>query len=107
LQVFDAETMGRIWSGDITKWNDEAIVSLNPNVSMPLPDEDILLCWGSNTGESVTSTFKRGLRAMSSSFDAALTTANNDLGQLPPMLAGRGISISTNSSGRIVNCTQV
>jgi ABC-type phosphate transport system substrate-binding protein len=103
--VFDAETMGRIWSGDNTKWNDSAIASLNEDIDTPLPGDDIILCWGSTTEESITQTFKRGLRAMSPEFDAALTAANDDLGSLPPILAGRGIAIATNSSGRI-NCTQ-
>jgi hypothetical protein len=104
--VFNAETMGRIWSGDITKWNDSAIASLNEDIGTPLPGDDILLCWGSSEEESVTQTFKRGMRAMSPEFDAALTAANDDLGSLPPILAGRGFAIATNSSGRI-NCTQV
>jgi hypothetical protein len=104
--VFNAETMGRIWSGDITKWNDSAIASLNEDIGTPLPGDDILLCWGSSEEESVTQTFKRGLRAMSPEFDAALTAANDDLGSLPPILAGRGFAIATNSTGRI-NCTQV
>ncbi len=98
--------MGRIWSGDITKWNDSAIASLNEDIGTPLPGDDILLCWGSSEEESVTQTFKRGLRAMSPEFNAALTAANDDLGSLPPILAGRGFAIATNSSGRI-NCTQV
>jgi phosphate transport system substrate-binding protein len=101
--VFDAKTMGRIWSGDITNWNDSAIASLNEDT--PLPSDDIILCWGSTTEESITQTFKRGLRAMSPEFDAALTAANDDLGSLPPILAGRGVAVATNSSGRI-NCTQ-
>lgn len=36
---FDGETLGRIFAGEITKWNDPALVKLNPGVK--LPDEPI------------------------------------------------------------------
>ena len=36
---FDGETLGKIFAGKITKWNDPAITALNPGVN--LPDEPI------------------------------------------------------------------
>lgn len=41
----DGKTLGDIFLGNITKWNDPAIVATNPR--LPLPDEKILVFYGS------------------------------------------------------------
>ena len=85
-------------------WNDQALVDLNPNAT--LPDQQIVLCYSNSTTESITLNFMLGLRQLSSDFDAALTAADGDLSLLPPMLGSQAIYVSTNSTGRI-NCTHV
>ena len=52
------DTLARIFSGDITRWNDPIIAQENPSYS--LPDEDIILVIrGDNSG--TTNIFTSGL----------------------------------------------
>jgi serine/threonine protein kinase/ABC-type phosphate transport system substrate-binding protein len=103
ILVLDGDTLGRIWSGNITNWSDQSLVDLNPNAT--LPDAEIMLCYGDPSIESISMEFLRGLRLLSPEFDSVLTAANGNMSLLPPMLDGRGVFIGTNSTGRI-NCTQ-
>ena len=47
-QVLDGQTLARIWAGEITTWDNEAIKSLNPTVATKLPATDILLTFAPN-----------------------------------------------------------
>ncbi|OYQ81809.1 phosphate ABC transporter substrate-binding protein PstS [Ignatzschineria sp. F8392] len=40
--VLDGETLGDIYLGKITKWNDEAIAKLNPNLQLPNQDISVV-----------------------------------------------------------------
>jgi ABC-type phosphate transport system substrate-binding protein len=40
--VLDGAALAAIWTGKIARWNDSAILSLNPNVT-DLPNQDIVL----------------------------------------------------------------
>jgi phosphate transport system substrate-binding protein len=42
-QTLDGPTLSRIWSGNITKYNDPQLTALNPG--LPLPDHDIILAY--------------------------------------------------------------
>lgn len=102
--MFDVATLGRIWSGNITHWDDDAIANLNENIT--LPHQPITLCYGARETESISVTFKQVMKERSSEFDEALRAANNSMALLPPMLAGRGIAVTTNTTGRI-SCMQM
>ena len=39
---FDGDTVAKIWLGKITKWNDPAIVALNPGVKLPTADISVV-----------------------------------------------------------------
>jgi len=49
LQVLDGTVLAAIWVGNITSWNDTAIVNLNPSLSGKLPTEQIALSF--STGD--------------------------------------------------------
>lgn len=100
MQIFDGETLGRIWTGNITHWDDPAILGLNPfDDGTILPHELIVLCYGSSDNETITQTFKRGMRALSPLFAEQLDLVD-DFSGLPPFDQGRGFS-ATNSTTRI------
>lgn len=46
--MLDGQTLARIWAGEITTWDNEAIKSLNPTVATKLPATDILLTFAPN-----------------------------------------------------------
>jgi phosphate transport system substrate-binding protein len=54
-----ASTLARIFAGDITKWNDQAIAAENPDAS--LPDQDIVVVHRSDES-GTTENFTRRLR---------------------------------------------
>jgi phosphate transport system substrate-binding protein len=65
----DAATLARIWAGDIRRWNDPAIRSLNPSMSLPaLPIQRVVRSDGSGT----TSVFVEYLRVSAPSEAAAI-----------------------------------
>lgn len=55
LQILDGQTLGDIWRGTITHWNDIGIQNLNPSISSKLPNTPILLAF---TPDVVRSTFQ-------------------------------------------------
>lgn len=65
----DAPTLARIWSGDISRWNDPAIRSLNP--SLPLPSMQIQRVVRSD-GSGTTSVFVEYLRMAAPAEAAAI-----------------------------------
>jgi ABC-type phosphate transport system substrate-binding protein len=93
LQVLDGATLGAIWSGSVVWWNDTAIQTLNP--SLTLPQERILLTYASDTSSGITQTFTRALSLFDTDF-AAAWNATGSLGW-----AGiAGIAGHANNSGR-------
>ena len=50
--IFDRPTLGRIYSGAITRWNDPQIAALNPTVA--LPDQPILVVVRSDSSGTTT-----------------------------------------------------
>jgi phosphate transport system substrate-binding protein len=49
---FTGQVLASIYSGKITRWNDPALVELNPGV--PLPDQDIRVVWRSDSSGSTS-----------------------------------------------------
>ena len=47
--MLDGTVLAAIWVGNITSWNDTAIVNLNPSLSGKLPTEQIALSF--STGD--------------------------------------------------------
>ncbi len=47
--MLDGTVLAAIWVGNITSWNDTAIVNLNPSLSGKLPTEQITLSF--STGD--------------------------------------------------------
>jgi hypothetical protein len=103
LQILDGETLGRIWTGNVTHWDDPAIASLN--VEVDLPHQPIILCYGSQGSdnvslESITETFKRGMSVLSARFAEELARLNGSFTQMAPFAEGRGFT-DTNSTTRL------
>ena len=63
--VLDRETLANIYLGKINKWNDPAIVSLNPDLANKLPDAAITAVHRSD-GSGTTEIFTIALAAFSS-----------------------------------------
>jgi ABC-type phosphate transport system substrate-binding protein len=121
-QVLDGETLGRIWTGNITHWDDPAIASRNGVVD--LPHQPIILCYGSPgiadfflvnnisfpTSESVSETFKRGMSELSSRFAGELARLNGSFTNMAPFAEGRGFT-GSNSTTRLafvrVRCSRL
>ena len=51
LQVLDGPTLGSIWTGNLTMWNDTRIAALNPNTT--LPGQPIQLAYSNDTIASI------------------------------------------------------
>lgn len=62
--ILDRPALANIYLGKITKWNDPAIVALNPKLAQYLPDADIFTAHRSD-GSGTTEVFTRALAAFS------------------------------------------
>jgi hypothetical protein len=72
-QVLDGFTLGAIWVGNVSWWNDSAITSLNPGLT--LPQEPILLGHTSNDPYStISQVFSRALIQFNPDFAAVFGT---------------------------------
>jgi len=81
----DDQTLAKIFLGDIKKWNDEAIVKLNPGIN--LPDKSILTAHRSD-GSGTTNIFSNYLAKVSSAW-AAQVGAGKSL-NWPVGVGGKG-----------------
>jgi ABC-type phosphate transport system substrate-binding protein len=92
VQILDRETLGLIWAGEITQWNDQRIKDLNPaEISALLPAADIITGYNVNNKFSVSEVFKVALASFSSTYNALLKAANDSYALMPPALAGTGV----------------
>jgi phosphate transport system substrate-binding protein len=62
--TFDRQTLAGIYSGAISKWNDQAIAKLNPDLASKLPDAAITAVHRSD-GSGTTEIFTRALSSFS------------------------------------------
>ena len=88
----DAPTLARIWSGDISRWNDPAIRALNP--SLPLPPMQIQRVVRSD-GSGTTSVFVEYLR-LSAPAEAAAIVPDGGRAKWP------GEPLSADGSSKLV-----
>ncbi len=68
--VLDRATLVGIYDGSISKWNDPAIVALNPNLAQGLPNATITVVHRSD-GSGTTEVFTRALSSFSETWAAA------------------------------------
>lgn len=85
--VLDSQTLADIFLGKITKWNDPAIVKLNPTLSATLPSKDIIVVHRSD-GSGTTFIFTDYLSSVSDEWKT--TVGNNTSVQWPVGLGGKG-----------------
>ncbi len=83
--VLDAPTLANIFLGHITKWNDPAIVALNPD--LPLPDKDIIVVHRSD-GSGTTFIFTDYLTSVSEEWANSVGKATSV--EWPVGLGGKG-----------------
>lgn len=84
--VLDRQTLVDIFNAKITKWNDPAIVALNPEMAEYLPDATITVAHRSD-GSGTTEIFTKALTA----FSADWTAGGASSVEWPVDLAGNGI----------------
>jgi phosphate transport system substrate-binding protein len=87
---FDGPTIGKIYAGQITKWNDPAIKAMNPKAN--LPDENIAVVHRSD-GSGTTAVFTDFLTKTSPEWVAKLGGADKSFGKTvawPVGLGGKG-----------------
>ena len=87
---FDGPTIGKIYAGEITKWNDPAIKSLNPKAN--LPDESIAVVHRSD-GSGTTAVFTDFLTKTSPSWVTKLGGPTKSFGKTvawPVGIGGKG-----------------
>jgi phosphate transport system substrate-binding protein len=92
----DGKTIASIFDGDITKWNDPAIVKTNPGVS--LPNASITVCVRAD-GSGTSFNFSRYLTKVSPTFKGKVNFA-----QTPPWTAPTIIRQPGNSG--VANCVK-
>jgi hypothetical protein len=100
-QILDRDTVGRIFAGDISTWDDQAIQDLNPLLVGKLPPLNITIGYSDNAGISVPEVFKRALVSFSPLFSDALDAAGGLFSAMPPALRGTGFSAGTSSTNRL------
>lgn len=83
--ILNGDTLGRIFSGKITKWNDSAIGKLNP--SMKLPDTAITLVYRSDSS-GTTAAYTGYLAEVSTDFKSAVGAGKTV--NWPTGVGGRG-----------------
>lgn len=93
------ELLGLIWSGNVTQWNDERILELNPH--LVLPGENITLGYSENGVYSISEVVKRALSSFSSDFSRLLIEANNSFALMPPGQRGTAMSAGTTGSENV------
>jgi hypothetical protein len=85
--------LAKVWRGEITRWNDTAILELNPNITARLPDADILTSYRTGGDVGVSTVFKRALNI----FTNGAFPRNGSLGSLPPVAAGTSFGFPTDA----------
>ncbi len=99
--MVDRETLGLIWAGNITLWNDARIQALNPSIASKLPAEAIMIGYVEELDPiSVIAVLKAALSSFSPEFKTALAAANNQFSNMPPAQRGSAIALEgTTSAG--------
>ncbi|ALR84495.1 putative serine/threonine-protein kinase receptor [Niemeyer virus] len=99
--IIDRETLGKIWTGDIRKWNDIEIQNLNPDIASQLPNETITLGYNDAYYLSISEIMQLALRNFSEEFANAHTIAGGKFGNMIPAQQGYAIDAGEASESRI------
>ncbi|AVL95162.1 putative serine/threonine protein kinase receptor [Moumouvirus australiensis] len=75
--VLDRQTLGKIWTGEITKWNHNDILALNPDLVGILPDRDIIIGYNDDGNVSVSGIFQSALSSFYDKFATDFANAGN------------------------------
>ncbi len=102
LQVLSGDLVARIWRGEITRWNDSAIVALNPDIGSRLPDAEIRTSFRTGSAVSSTTVFKRALHV----FTNGSFPRGGLLEDLPPA-ASLGTSQGFSTDAQRINFVKV
>ncbi len=94
--ILDGETLGLIFAGAITTWDDPAIQDLNPNATLPHANITTIVSPGQLIGTS--DVFKRALSLFSSYFETELANAGNDFANMKPAQTGRAVLTASRMS---------
>jgi ABC-type phosphate transport system substrate-binding protein len=102
LQILDRETLGLIWSGNITKWSDQRIKATNPvEVANKLPDDNITIGYNDNDVLTIVEVVKRALESFSEDFRTALAAANRTFSLMSPTLCGHALDAGASTALRL------
>jgi ABC-type phosphate transport system substrate-binding protein len=100
--VIDRATLAAIWAGEITMWNDQAIVQQNLGLEPKLPAQPIVLGYNREANAvSATEVLKRALEGFSEGFRSALAAANRTWSLMPPALNGTAVLAGETSQARL------
>ncbi|AVL94173.1 putative serine/threonine protein kinase receptor [Megavirus vitis] len=66
--IVSRDVLARIWYGNISRWNDPAILALNANISSIIPDAEIQLGYNDDATISMTGYVQLALSSFSSEF---------------------------------------
>ena len=94
----DRETLGLIWAGNITHWNDQRLKNLNPAIASKLPNATILIGYNENGVISVIEVLKLALESFSVEFKTALAAANRTWAGMPP---AQRVSAGSSTAARL------
>ena len=98
-QIFDRETLGLVWAGNITTWNHQRIQDLNPDVAAQLPSADIVLGYNDDFILSVTEVLKLALESYSADFKTVFAAANRTFANMA--YGGRGEEVGISNALRL------
>jgi len=98
--ILDGQTLVDIFNGTVNKWNDPAIVALNPDIASYLPDANITVSHRSD-GSGTTEIFTKAL----TSFSADWTAGGASAIEWPVDQAGNGVGGKGNQgvSASVIN----
>ncbi len=97
-QVVDRETLGLIWLGNVTHWNDQRLKNLNPTIANKLPNTTIVIGINENSAISLVEVLKLALESFSVEFKTALAAANRLWAGMPP---AQRVSAGSSTAARL------
>jgi hypothetical protein len=88
--------------GNVSQWNDERILALNPALRSKLPARAIIVGYtDTNTSVSAVEVWKQSLESFSDNFRTMFREANRTFALMPPALRGTGLPVATDRDSRI------
>jgi hypothetical protein len=101
VQVVDRETLGLIWAGNVSHWNDQRLKDLNPAIASKLPNAPILIGYNENGVISLPEVLKLAFESFSADFKAALAAGNRTWAGLPPAQRGTAEAAGGSTPARL------